>query len=403
MKNVKKAATILFLLILLAFVPLAGASEDDEGCLITDESCQVELGEGFAVPEDVVDIQRDKAMVIYFYGEGCPKCAEIEPFIDEIVKKYSDSIYIVKKEVYNNLDSYNFYTTYTKYRNIPLTQRKIPLIVIGSEYIMGISDVRKRFESSVLDAQPGCPEFGNKTCEDLAGTRGNIFSEILPITSLTWPIVIVAGLVDGVNPCAFAVMIFLLTYTFNVSANRRQMAIIAVAYIFAVYVTYFLAGMGLLHAIQLTGFSAIIIKIAAAVALITGVINLKDFFWYGKGITLKIPESQKGMIRWFTTRASVPSAIILGFLVSMFELPCTGGVYLAILALLSTSSLSHAIPYLAVYNLMFIAPLIAILLIMNFGMSGERLKAFKESKKSWMSLFMGVVLVALGVILLLAI
>jgi cytochrome c biogenesis protein CcdA len=176
---------------------------------------------------------------------------------------------------------------------------------------------------------------------------------------------------------------------------------VGVAYILSVFTVYLLSGMGFFALIQTTGLTDIVFKAAAIIAILAGIVNLKDFFWYGKGISLSIPESQKESIKNFVMKASIPSAIILGGLVSMFELPCTGGIYLAILSLLSSKmTLIQGIPYLLVYNVIFVLPLFVILFGVYYGVSPETLESWRGGERKWMRLAMGIVMVALGGLML---
>lgn len=132
-----------------------------------------------------------------------------------------------------------------------------------------------------------------------------------------------------------------------------------------------------------------------------GLINIAEVLLKREIFTLAIPVSQKGAIDRYIKKASVPSAIVLGALVSMVELPCTGGIYLAILGLLGDRmTLVEGIPYLLLYNLIFILPLILILIIMYWGGTPERLETFRSGGKRWVRLVMGIVMVALGALML---
>lgn len=98
---------------------------------------------------------------------------------------------------------------------------------------------------------------------------------------------------------------------------------------------------------------------------------------------------------------SVPGAIILGFFVSAVELPCTGGPYLAITLLLSKSFNLKAVLLLLIYNFIFVLPLLVILLLVFFGTKVQAIKRWKQDKRKWMRLFIGLILIALGVLLIL--
>lgn len=214
---------------------------------------------------------------------------------------------------------------------------------------------------------------------------------------LSLSLVLGAGLIDGINPCAFAVLIFMISYLTRIVKSKKRVLLTGVTYIITVYFTYLLVGIGLLSVVQNQVVSDIIYLIAGFVALITGFLNIKDFFYYGEGFSLRIPKSQKQRITHWARKGSVPAAFVLGLIVSLFELPCTGAVYFAILALLSKSStLLTAINCLLLYNLMFVLPLIIMFIAILLGYSVSKAKEFKEEYKDWMKLISGLLLVGLG-------
>ncbi|MDD5049050.1 MAG: cytochrome c biogenesis protein CcdA, partial [Methanoregulaceae archaeon] len=117
---------------------------------------------------------------------------------------------------------------------------------------------------------------------------------------------------------------------------------------------------------------------------------------------LSIPESKKAIIDRYVKKISLPGALILGVLVGMFELPCTGGIYLAILSLLSNRmSITDGIPYLLVYNFFFVLPMIVILAVVAFGIPVERLDQLRTEKRAVIRILMGLVMILLGIMLLL--
>lgn len=215
------------------------------------------------------------------------------------------------------------------------------------------------------------------------------------MVELTIPTILTAAIIDSINPCAIAVMVFLLTYLISIGAKRRMLKLGSV-YISVVFITYFLSGLGLLAFVQMLNLGSPIYLFAAVVAIIVGIINLKDFFWYGKGFTLQIPESRKPSINKYIKMSTFPATIILGFLVSLYELPCTGGVYIAILGLLARTGVS-AVPVLLLYNFFFVLPLIVILVVVYKGASAESIAKWKDEKKKYMKLISGLFMLALGV------
>jgi cytochrome c biogenesis protein CcdA/glutaredoxin len=341
---------------------------------------------------------QNKTCIYYFYGAGCPHCANVKPFLDTLEAKYP-TVEIHKFEIYHNKTNFELFDKSCS--GYQVEKKGIPFVAIEGKYFMGDQPIINNLEQEVLKRLPtgsecplpeSCGQVVNGTSADISPATQ---------TTITLPLIITAGLTDGINPCAFSVLIFLLTYLLSIG-SRKRIILIGFTYIFGVYISYFAAGLGLLTVIQLSGLTRIIYRAAALIALIVGLFNLKDFFWYGKGFSFKIPELSKGTIEKYTRLATLPSAIILGFFVSAFELPCTGGVYLAILGLLADQMTRlHAIPYLLLYNLMFVLPLVGILLIIYFGVSPEKAENWRKSKRKWMKLFSGLLMVALGLWMLL--
>lgn len=393
-----KTFLLLILFLVLPFVVAEEICEVEESCAVTYEESV-----GASNVEDYIAHSPDAICIIYFYSTGCTKCAEIKPLIEDLEKKYGDKIHINKLEISHNLENYQLYSNYCGVQNVPLEDRGVPMVAIGDNFFMGSDKIEKNLEieiEALLESGVRvCPLPGAMGCQDVE--QGDV-DPVASTKKVTLPLVLGAGLIDGVNPCAFAVLIFLLTFLLEISSTKKRMIKAGSVYILAVYVTYLLAGLGLLTVIQISGVSSIIVKAAAAFALFAGLVNVKDYFWYGKGFSLEIPKSKKGIIEGWTKKANIPAAIILGFLVSMFELPCTGGVYLAILAMLAnTMTKTAALGYLLIYNLMFILPLVAILILVTKGMKAEHIESWRNAKKNWMRLVLGLFLLALGVGLLL--
>ena len=333
--------------------------------------------------------------IFYFYGIGCPHCAEVSPLIDSLSEKYSNFT-LHKLEIYFNQTNKQLFDDFTARYGIK--QKGVPAIFISSDALLGTEQIKDNLEGKIqyyLKNKPVCPMNYNKqepTAHQLSP------SEKKDVTILA---VILAAAADSINPCAFAVLIFLLLYLTTI-ASRRKMLKVGLVYILTVFIVYFLSGLGLFTFIQYAGITKFVFYLSSIIAIFAGLINIKDFFFYGKGITLAIPESKKGTIEKYIHFASMPAAIILGILVSMFELPCTGGVYLAILSLLANSlTRLQALPWLLLYNLIFILPLVIILIAVTFGFSPEKADKFRLEKRKYLRLIMGLVMLILGLAMLL--
>lgn len=214
------------------------------------------------------------------------------------------------------------------------------------------------------------------------------------------PLIVGSAAVDSINPCAFAVLIFLILYLVNMK-NRQFMLKIGLVYISIIFVVYFLSGLGLLSFIKSIALTRFFYYFTAGLAILFGLLNIKDVFWYGKGITLAIPESKKPLIDKYIRKATLPAAIVLGVLVALFELPCTGAVYLAILSLLADkNTLIQAIAYLLVYNFIFVLPLLIILLAVYFGLPPEKVEQWRREQRRWLRLAVGLVMIGLGAMMI---
>ncbi|MBS3158722.1 GAP family protein [Candidatus Woesearchaeota archaeon] len=218
----------------------------------------------------------------------------------------------------------------------------------------------------------------------------------------TWSVVFTTALIDSINPCAIGVLVLLVTTLLAMHKNRGKMLMVGTIYITAVFVTYLAAGFGLLFFIQKLNIAQPLSYIVGSIVIVLGLIEIKDFWWYGQGISLQIPAKRAEQIKKWMDHVTIPGAILLGAFVAAVELPCTGGPYLAITTLLAKLGLSWSIFWLlVVYNFIFVLPLIVILVIVYFGLNPEKVKKWKNTQKKWMRLFMGLVMLALGVLLIL--
>ncbi|MGC8979554.1 cytochrome c biogenesis CcdA family protein [Caldisericum sp.] len=209
-----------------------------------------------------------------------------------------------------------------------------------------------------------------------------------------------AALVDSINPCAIAVLLILLTALLAAGEKTRALKA-GVAFIISIYIVYFLFGLGLFHALQISGLSYWFYQILGFFAIIIGLLNFKDYFWYGAGgFVMEIPRSWRPAMKKLLQSVTSPlGAFLMGFVICLFELPCTGGPYLFMTGLLAQQvTQTLAIPILLYYNLLFVLPLIAIVVILCFGMSKtEEIEKWRTENIRLLHLIAGLIMIALGV------
>ena len=214
--------------------------------------------------------------------------------------------------------------------------------------------------------------------------------------------VILTGLVDSINPCAIGVMILLLS-TLMAMKQQQEMLKVGLIYISAVSITYFAYGLGLTALVASTPLKvAEYISIVVALVIIAmGLVEVKDFFWYGKGFSLHINPKHAHMIKERMKKLSIWTAVVLGIFVASVELPCTGGAYLAITVILAQSFNATALLMLVLYNIIFVLPLIIILFSVLGGSKIQDILRWKQGNKALMRYFGGLLMIGLGWLLML--
>lgn len=222
---------------------------------------------------------------------------------------------------------------------------------------------------------------------------------------LTLSVVIGAALADSINPCVLGVLIFLIAFLTRVFKSRNKMLLGGLLYSLVVYITYLALGFGILRVAVSFEFANAFYWVAAIIAIIAGLLEIKDFFWYGKGFSLQMIPGGSKRLKLYTTKIEAiqkkyPSlslilVALLGIFVVLVELPCTGAPYFAVLALLAQGDYTVAIPYLLLYNLIFIIPLLAVIGLAYVG-KGAGLEAWRKRHRGLMRLSIGLFLIALG-------
>lgn len=209
--------------------------------------------------------------------------------------------------------------------------------------------------------------------------------------------------IDSINPCAIGVLILMISVMLGAKQSTARMLLLGGLYVFSVLVVYLLAGLGLLYFLStvplwLTEYLSIGVGV---LIIFAGILEIKDFFWYGRWFSLAIPGRFIDKIHVMSNRITVPGVMLLGAFVSAVELPCTGAPYLAIITMLSQYFDFTAFLLLVFYNVIFVFPLIFILLLVAGGMKLQKIHAWKHKNKPYMRLLMGLLLIWLGWLLML--
>ena len=233
------------------------------------------------------------------------------------------------------------------------------------------------------------------------------FGEIDP-SKINLPVltIVIAGL-DGFNPCAIWVLCFLLTLLIYVR-NRKRMLIVGLIFVFTSAFVYFLFMTAWLNFFLLIGYVDILRIIIGIIAITAGIVNMKDFFFFKKGVSLTIPESKKpGLIKKMrkvikeeSTFPLIIGTMTLAFFANLIELLCSAGfpaIYTRILTLNALPTVQYYL-YLVAYNIIYVIPLLIIVMIFVLTMGRRKLS---ENQGRILKLISGLLMLLLGLLLIL--
>jgi cytochrome c biogenesis protein CcdA len=356
-----------------------------------------------AAAEDAAPVK-----VTFLFNPGCRECDEIR----DLIRRTGEETGIALE-----VDSLDL----TQGRNIEFlwgweekTGKKAePLlgVVIGEEFLAGYEEIKERLRTVLEDyassrAPPSAPS-------PLPAGRRSVESEFSRFGPGT---VALAGLIDGINPCAFTVLVMLLSFMMVGGLSRVHTLLAGLSFAAAVFLAYLLVGLGLLSAARATqGYRTaadIVYLVVGVVSIVLGAISLYDAAVIRrtgelKDARLKLPSAlmnriQRAISTVINPRHLIVSAFTLGLLVSFLELVCTGQIYFpTIILIMKNASLrARGFLYLLLYCGAFILPL---LIVLGAVFWGSRIPRVAEAvgKYAWVSKALtGVIFLALGVFLL---
>ena len=360
------------------------------------EACTPENGDACALSQPIY--------LAYFYQTGCKECARSETDLAYLKDKYPQLIV----EEFNIFDSAAL-ANWMAERVDRTDDLKTPAIFIGDHAWIGEDEIRPQTIEPVLQTlDQGSPKFWADFNEDQASqSLMERFEKLGPLA------ILLAGLVDGLNPCAFATIIFFVSYLSLSGKKGKEILLTGSSFTIGVFVAYLLVGFGFYKVLDLikeymSVLSKIVYGLTALFCLVLAVLSIRDYFKTRHGdlddMALKLPEPLRKRIN-ATVREGrnansyYLSAFVIGLVVSMLELACTGQIYLPVI--ISMSSMPElrgkANLYLVLYNLMFIVPLIVVFILAYYGTTSKQLTAFLKKHAATVKIGMAIVFVLLAV------
>jgi hypothetical protein len=264
----------------------------------------------------------------------------------------------------------------------------------------------ERIRAMIRDVAAGRPE---STEEAIRSIDLPFFGEIDAGAYSLPALALLVGLVDGINPCAMYVLVAMMGILLHVR-SRKRLFLFGGAFVLMSGVVYFLFMTAWLNLFQLTGLARWITVVLGVALMVMGLINLKEIFWFKKGVSLMIPEKAKpGLfrrMRGVAAAASLPAALAgiatLALLVNLIELGCTLGlpaVFTRILSLRRDVSTAGRYGYIALYNVAYVVPLAAIVIV--YASTLHRLTLGERGAKA-LKLVSGALLVGFGALFVMA-
>ena len=337
---------------------------------------------------------------VFFYGNGCQHCAKVEEFFDDntVTEKFD----IEFKEVYFDRDNIKDFMSYIDKLGLDSSQVGVPFLVINSwadcTYLNGDTPIIDYFAQKLAQSDTGA-------CAETAGTTGTTDSAIqepsLSERLSFFGIMLPAAISDSINPCAFAVMLLLLSTILSKYKDKKKALLAWVLFSLAIFLTYLAMGIGLFSALASATNTTVLKIVVGSLWVLVWLANLKDYFRYGKWFIMEVPLAWRPKMQDIIDRVTSPwGAFVVGIVVSLFLLPCSSGPYFTILGYLSSESkslTSRWYLYLVVYNLIFVLPMLVIAGLVGFGYSSvDKLAKIKHNNTKLIHLIVGLLMLGLG-------
>ncbi|MBN2141853.1 hypothetical protein JW711_00845 [Candidatus Woesearchaeota archaeon] len=387
------------------------------------------LSASYAAAED------DYVCAIYFTGAGCPHCANAKPVIEKVVED-TPNLVLIKYEIHNSPENAPLLNEYADQYGI---YPGIPLIVFGKDdYLQGDKDIisglknhvdalgsnpcplvdGSSMDASVLDKSTLPGKIDYLACGDavVANTpfdiQGSALNESceepLPGVDLTVVKVLSLASVDAINPCVFAILLWILLAILTANpGSKKKVLYSGLAFSAAVFLLYFAYGLLIVLFFQLVqamvAIKIYLYKAMAVFAIVLGIVNLMDYFSYMPGrLGTEMPLLFRPKVKKIVNKVTSPlGAFTVGAFVTLFLLPCTIGPYIIAGGILSSMSLMSTLPWLVLYNIVFVLPILIVSLLVYGGVSSiEKASSWKDTNIRYIHLFEGVITLLLGLAML---
>jgi len=373
------------------------------------------------VSDDLSVYDPDNPKLVIFHSPACHSCVKvIGEIIPKIEKKYKGKVSLEYRDI-DEIDNYTLLLGLQEKHGVTLTG-SLPVLYMNGCFVNDYENIKGGWEAFISGALE---------------TECKVKQSILPAVDLvsrfqrfTPELIMGVGFIDGINPCAFTVIIFFMSFMALQGFKRRELVGIGLSFIFAVFITYLLIGAGVFGFFYRLNRFWVLIKIInytiGSFSVIFGIFAAYDYFKFirtgrTEGMVLQLPKGIKEQIhkvirlfgrvdnksrgidpvRKFSYKMII-SAFVTGFLVSLLESVCTGQAYLPTISfILKTAPLKlQAMGYLVLYNVMFVVPLLIIYIFAIFGVTSERFAKILKKYLSTIKFLTAALFFAFGIFLI---
>lgn len=219
------------------------------------------------------------------------------------------------------------------------------------------------------------------------------------MTQIRLVTVLTGGLIDGINPCAFSVLLsFVAVVLASVAVTNASLRVwrIGVIYIFGMFVSYLLLGLGIIGLIAPLVRVHLAVRLIGLTVVVLGLWTLKDAFYPNFRPALAMPKASYSLVRTAMRWSGPWGALAVGGLVGLCAFPCSGAIYVGTLSVIATAPLLERLGYLVLYNLMFITPLIALLVMIANRANLNRISHWAIHRRTLSRLVLGSATIVLG-------
>jgi len=340
-----------------------------------------------------------------FYTKGCIVCEKIKTkILPQVEQKLNIKIYL-EEYLLDIPQNYEMFVSIEK--QLGYRETKIPAIVVGKKILSGEKEIIRNIENVIKRYKN--VKFENKI------SQKEVFSKIENLSVIP---ILIAGLVDGINPCAFATIVFLIAYLFMVrKQSRKKLFLIGIFFILGVFVTYLLIGVGFGRIINILEIKSAVGRIVyffvGLVVFVLAILSFLDMIAIKKiessgqaKVFLQLPAVLRMKIFDFVDKTTkfkyiIPVGFLLGVGISLLEFFCTGQIYLpTIMYMFANKSLRiKAFMYLVLYCLMYVLPLVIIFVCVLFGLNSEIIEEFNRRYVKTVKFLTGIVFLLLALLM----